>query len=409
MKLRGTALLFTLVISMIICLIVGFVILIKELNTKYVLRAETEERVQYNCLSALHAAMNDSNFVQPNSSQLIDLYGQGRDSVRMIRRDWGMFEIFVSNAFSHGIRARKVALTALVGDTERIALYLTENGKPLSLCGQTELNGIVFAPQAGLRPAFIEGKSFVGTELVKGETRVSAASLPEFPMRYLKKIIRSSAPADFQTDFPDHLSASFSDSTVYFSPQRKDILITRSLAGNIIIQCTDMVRIAAEAQLEDIILVAKKVIVQSGFSGNLQIFATDSIVVEDKVQLQYPSVLALLKSDREEADPTNKEIKIKGKSEVSGLVLVDDRGMISLSAESLVKGLVYSKGSVECRGRVEGSIFTNSFMLRTASGIYENHLLDTRISPKALPAYFCYPVPQMNAGNSKKKLLKWLL
>jgi len=46
---------------------------------------------------------------------------------------------------------------------------------------------------------------------------------------------------------------------------------------------------------------------------------------------------------------------------------------------------VYSNGFLELKGEVFGSVVCQSFILRTASSVYENHLLNTTIDITKLP------------------------
>ena len=61
---------------------------------------------------------------------------------------------------------------------------------------------------------------------------------------------------------------------------------------------------------------------------------------------------------------------------------------IQLSDGSSVEGLVYSKGYIDFKGNITGSLYCNGFILRTPSAVYENHLLNASINSTELPEFY---------------------
>jgi cytoskeletal protein CcmA (bactofilin family) len=182
------------------------------------------------------------------------------------------------------------------------------------------------------------------------------------------------------------------------------------LEGQVILEVKDSIYISRNAIIENAIIKSKIVYIESGFSGTVQIFASQKIVLEESVQLKYPSVLGLI----EEEFPTEFGAKITlGKnSQVIGSVFLWSKHpnfrmlpALSISSEAEIDGLVYCAGKTQLRGTINGSLYTNKLFLKTASSAYENHLLDGQLLNQ-LPDSFVSA--NLLSENSQLKKIAWL-
>ena len=172
--------------------------------------------------------------------------------------------------------------------------------------------------------------------------------------------------------------------------QIKSVLSNTIIKGNFILRSEDSIRVKKSAILEDVILIAPKITFEEGFKGTVQAFAAKGIELEEKVILNYPSVLCVYNESTDEA-----KIKIKKECQLTGAVVlfgnsnVDiDKNTIEIDENGLLLGNLYCSGKLMLKSNVYGSVYTNRFFLKTASSSYENMISDIEINVDKLPAYF---------------------
>jgi len=120
----------------------------------------------------------------------------------------------------------------------------------------------------------------------------------------------------------------------------------------------------------------------------------DSIYLDDKVNLNHPSSITLLKTAASKEKP---RITISSGSFVHGNILihdinkVGDDAMLEIGEGTIVEGMIYADGLVEHKGMIKGNISLKSFFLKTPSTIYDNYLFNAVINREELSPYFLFP------------------
>jgi hypothetical protein len=392
--LRAFALYVALMISVVVALICGSLLTLYYLNDKEYYLVETDRRLRNNVESAF-------SWVRENELKegvvVKDLFEENRDSVQITTRDWGFLNLISCKAFSGSRSKTKSALMGpLMHSSIDYALYMGNSNKPLSLCGEVKLMGDCFVPDAGVRRAYIEGQNFMGDKLINGEEKKSASSLPEINKEFVTNVL----PYLKGEHHPeDSVLAYSADSTKVINFSGEKVLLLRSSSpivlsniqykGKVIVQSSQWIRVKKDAQLEDILLFAPAIFVDDDFKGSAQFIASDSLVVGEDCNFLYPTVLAVV---NESQDDKSVVLTIGEGTQVKGAVIsykekqsVRSRNFVALAKETEVFGLVYSNGFLELKGEVFGSVVCQSFILRTASSVYENHLLNTTIDITKLP------------------------
>ena len=417
-KLKATALFYAVSVAVLIAVISGSVVLYSYLSQVFIQHTETDSKLQVNAGSGLNLLLSSSNPVGLDETSAIDLFGEGVDSVVLKRMSWGLFEVGVARAVHRNNSFSKVIMAGFEPNPEITgALYLSDNNKPLSVCGFTKIKGDAFLPEAGIKRAYIEGKTFSGVRLVEGNIKKSKSQLPEINKDLIKKNLtllsgniemNESQSAEEPDAIPDMLQHSFYKATkVFYQPQKA--ALTQNLKGNIIVISDQPLFISKQARLSDIIVYAPAIMVEPGFEGNLQLFAYDSVIIGRNVHLQYPSAVGLIRTSGFDHVP---EIFIDEYTVIDGEVFIysEKQGRkqprLSLKKNALVSGLVYVDGMVELKGDIYGSLACKKFILKTPSSIYENHLLDAKIDFSELSGY--YAGSSLLASGKEKKIVKWL-
>jgi hypothetical protein len=417
--LKASSLLYATVIALIIALISSSLILYSYLNTLQIRKNIDEQRLVLNANSGLNILLSKDELIPFGEKKSIDLFETGLDSVQLERRSWGVFEIGICKSI---IKNRSISSIILIGgfnSTENIAFYLADEGKPLSVCGNTEIIGTAYLPKAGVKRAYIEGQNFTGSQFVKGEAKQSFSQLPGLNTNLLKLIKERFASIGDkkdsiyyvgEKDIPDSIDNSFDKSTIVIYGKGPLNLSFQHYSGNVILISDKAVFISPEAILKDILILAPKVVFDKSFSGNIQVFATDSVIVKEKCLFNYPSVLSIIRSDKSVDNPC---ISIGEDSQVRGIILgyeeIDNPNKkikVSLAKNTILTGFLYSNGIADLKGIIFGTAYVDKLILNTPSSVYENHLLNAIINRSKLPESFAGI--ELKDINYSKKIVKWL-
>jgi hypothetical protein len=187
------------------------------------------------------------------------------------------------------------------------------------------------------------------------------------------------------------------------------------LTGNIVLFSDTTINIDNTAILNNVMVFAPAIIVKSGFQGNCQLFATDSIRVGSDCQFNYPSCLGILRFKGATVKVPEK-ISIGENSQFHGLVFTYEKTssksllpLIDLDKNVQITGLVYSQGIVGLKDgiQINGSIFTSRFLYQSTLTRYENYIINTTLDATALSSYYLNSdlVP---VASKTKKVLQWL-
>ena len=416
--LKAGALYYAIFISFLVALLGGFFIMNVWMHHAHTLSIITEQRLVRNVHSALLLAQEVPDLVPNNGSRDIDLFDDGNDVVSISKTQWGGYCLL--KALAQGKYRQKSAIALCGKDifvNENIALYLADKEQYLSLSGNTIIKGDCYLPKLGLRRAYIEGYSFLGTNMTEGKVLNSKPQLPTLNaslitsnLEYLKGTVSSS---DSLVDMnvllkTDAIRHSFYKKTLVLYSNRWVTLANKVLQGNIRIISSKGVTISNTTQTNNIIVYAPKIEVEKGFAGNLQLFARDTILINDGVRLLFPSFIAIAESQN-----TKAFISIgKGCNILGDVVLTttgntkDAQAECSVNIGAAITGRVYCTGKLELKGAVHGTVYTQGFILRTPGSIYENHLLNAVINFKALPVF--YSGSLINDPVERYKMVKWL-
>ncbi|TND10226.1 MAG: hypothetical protein FD123_474 [Bacteroidetes bacterium] len=415
--LKAGSIYYALAVSLLIALICGSLILFASGNRTQLQWSRRMTEVRTNAGSGMALLMGEQELVPYGKPVVLDLYGRLRDSVELQLKEWGLFDVAISRAFSGQENFMQAALIGFLPDTaEQTALVLADLDRPLSLCGKTELRGTCYLPKAGLKRAYIEGQSYSGDRMVYGETKTSDRFLPKLQDALIEKLQRLLKAEFSETDSVVDISALLENETIKHSFLQRPLcfysaspidLSGRSLEGQIAVISGSKIIVGSETQLKGVLLVAPQIIFREKFSGQVQAIARDSLILEKEVRLRYPSVAAVVANEN---GVDHAAIWMQEKDTVEGTVLAwrtatDFRKQVTakLDKETLVTGFLYSTGQVDLKGSVFGQVTCAKFLLATPSSVYENHLLNAVINRMKLPAEFA--VGSLMTEKGKKKIV----
>ena len=301
----------------------------------------------------------------------------------------GLFSVLVCNTFRE---ADTVTSTYFTGSFSRnnTAMYLANFGQNISYSGNVSIVGDCLLPRVYIETSYI--KNEISSIKIDGKKSLSKTALPQVSEKLtsvVKELMFSENSTYIRGDIRDTLSYnSFVKPTV--EVKVNSVLGGKTIKGNFVLRNKDSIFVRKNAVLEDVILVAPKVIFEEGFEGNVQVIADEKIEVGPKVKLGYPSVLCLYSGNANQ-----NSIEIKKEATLLGSIVLFGNPMekiasnsISLEKGSFVLGDIYCTGKLDLQGTVYGSVYTNRIFYKTESAVYDNLMGDLKIDVSKRPEYF---------------------
>lgn len=352
-----------------------------------------------------------------NSDQVLDLYGNQSDTVRLTTNIWGVFYRLTATAIWRKQEFSQVALAGQgVAPTGGLALYLADQNQPLSLCGRTLIKGRCQLPKAGAKRAYIEGQNFVGNQLISGTVSNSKRQIPGLTQTHFKAFDYLDQPVPISDSLirwenlsGDSLSRSFHRSTAVLYSEQALTVGRQRFSGNVRIVSLQSVVISRDARLQSVVVSAPQITVEKGFRGSVQLFARDSIKIGEEAYLEYPSAVVL--------QPQNANGKggifLEESATVAGAVLLPvtsvlprSSWLISIGPQAEIRGQVYAGHQLELKGKVLGSVWVRQLYLKTPASVYGNHLLNATIDRSQLSPHFVGI--SLQEESQHYKIAQWL-
>lgn len=408
----------------IIALVIG-IICSSLLVVAYFYRLEYQKKIRYDALQnnlgsaiSILVAGDDTSYSTLNT---ISLFNNGADSVSTHRIFWGVFDVGVAKAFIQQDSFYKVFTIAnTVDSTKWAALYLSDDGRPVSVSGKTMIRGNAFIPKSGIRQAYMDNYGYTGSQrLIIGTVHASQKSLPILQtgrLEQFEQLINQVHSSDSTLLKNDSVQNSFLNPTRVVEINHKVITLKNiSLTGNVMIFSDTSLTIDSSAVLNNVLVFAKSITVKSGFHGTCQLFASDTIGVGPRCRFDYPSCLGILRFKPTPTLSSEEKISISTYSTFSGLIFTYEKEannlqpLIDIGSSVKIIGQVYSQGILELKNyaQIDGSVFTSKFLYQSAFTRYENYLTNATIDARSLSPYYLSSdlVPVV---KQKKRILQWL-
>lgn len=411
-KIEAGAIQYVLVVSIIIMIVLFAFISLVFLQNRIRLKSEVyKETVHASYVGFDYLSQKQLPYNTPTEVQFSELDGE---KTSITKKHWGVFDLAIVRSTLKNETFQKIALLGNQKE-ERKALYLQNNNQPLVVVGNTKITGDVILPQKGITTGNISGVAYYGNELVYGNIKTNSGQLPAIHnLDYIIQITQE-YPLDevqmFDLKEGIKLRNSFEEKTLGFETEAPLDLRNMSLEGNIVLMSRSQIRVFRSAVLEDVILIAPKVILESGVKGSCQIFAEEKIWIKEGVELSYPSGLTLIDSNTLKGKNKEINIEIDKRAQIKGVVLYYNKNkesdyttQVTVKEGAKVTGEVYCNKNFELGGSVDGFVYTSNFIANQAGGIYMNHLYNGQINAKAISEHY----KGMFVETDKVTIAKWL-
>ncbi len=386
---KGGALYIAMMVGIIISIMLAMFIMLARFNQRQVTDFAQNSQLQFNLKSAFQIAQSEYFTVERNNKWIKNINND--DSIKVKCLNWGAYRLIAAETKNRHNHLSKAGLygTQMSSDT---GLVVAENGRPLGLSGSVVFKANCYLPSGGIKPAFIEGQSYMGNAQNSIYIKKAPLQVPELSASFIKGVIKQQTELNNEQDslvfsYPDRVSQSFTHKTMVIEPPYSR-LSHLWLGENIkIISQTELI-IDSTCHFNNILIIAKKIRFKHGFKGSVHVIATDSIIAEKETVFEYPSSFVL--SPGIEKGDNLRSIIISDNCIFSGGIVafaeLNSNGpkvFIKLCATSEINGFIYSSGYLHAEGKLNANVFSNSLLLKTPSAVYENHMLACEIDPRA--------------------------
>lgn len=394
-KLKAGALQYVVLLSLLIFFLVGMFMLRAHYSNQLVSQVLIQEQLNDHIESTKVLLKNNPELVDGEGVKELNLFDSPSSLVRMEIWNWGVYnKVFLQTFWQNHKRKECFLLGDNVWEDDRPSLYLADKNRYLSVCGETWLGGPVNLPALGVRKSYVDGVGYYRARAIQGDIRRSDKSLPTL-RNDLSQTFENAFNVDFQKDSvilwdnvrADSVSGSFWNKTLCLWSPEPIALSNIILKGNIRLVSKQEIIIGEAVKLDQCIVAAPIVRFGDNFKGRAQVFARDSVYIGNNCKFKLPSVIYM--------NGTNgkKELAIMKNVEFAGEIVLDgingkDAPVLKIGEGTRVEGFAYCNGTVELEGDIAGSLYTNRFLLKTPSALYENHLLNNRLDVSDLNAHY---------------------
>ncbi|MGV8094878.1 MAG: hypothetical protein AB2L24_23750 [Mangrovibacterium sp.] len=403
-QVSASALPTVLIVSTLILLLMIFAFNLWDMNAIFYYRYHYVRQLKYHVNSGFMLYCSDSSFanrIEPDSSYM--LYQEDKSSrIRIAAENWGLYEcVRITSA------GKEYRSTRLLGKDKEChyeaAFWLNDQNRPLSLSGNTNLEGKIYAPRNGINYTQVRSDYYQG-EMIPGIfVKLSEEHLPEIDSAVIDQV-------DNLCRTQGILSLDNLETTKYHSFQGEAAhfrfggdIDHLNINGKVVLH-GDKIRISSESKLNDVIVTGSKVTVESGFKGSLQIFAEDTVIMEDQVQLDYPSGVYI------GGNPSKSYLEIGNHCELHGYAIVmgelkdrtkDFSACYFQADSSKLYGLLYVSGVAVLNGEISGAAYLADCFYKAEEGDYAGTLYNVKISRNDEVAY-----PFLLKGEYRRKEIK---
>ncbi len=315
----------------------------------------------------------------PNSKQLLSADGyllcdtMPASRVFLRRTSWGLYELL------HVATEDSLGRACILMGCEPVAsrtLYYADNRMSVILSGRTELHGTLYLPRYGVAYGRMETAFYQGADIPRTCIRQSRAELPEMGNSIESRIDSLFVYAGVlqAPDHPVDLSKSFLGEAHVVTCINETDIANCLMRGHIVFR-GDELRIDSTSKIEHLLVVARKIVVDSGARITAQLFARDTVIMEARSRLEYPSGIW-----------SEGYVELKDQAKVNGYVVVKNKDEELLRSSSRVcyyqartarvRGLLRVEGFAQVQGIISGYAVLQQANYCSPRGYYKNMLYD---------------------------------
>ena len=410
-RVKAGVLQLTLVIGIIISLLCSSMILLVYYSKIAYLKQSIDDHLLENVQSAIQYGMANRKQLEFNQPITIDLFSQEQDSVTIVRRPWGVFEILSVKAWrGNHIQFATAVITALPDEKGKAVVYSPENNSPIYLVGNTTIEGNIFISERKLSTGFINGKGYARKKLISGDVQQSDREILPIDtalIHYFRGFFDDTFSSIATENYPAAAFYSFETPQPYYYYSEQSIDLSDSLSGNVIIHSAVKVRVTANAIINNVILIAPHIDIDNGFQGSIQCISSSYIRVGSECTLRYPSSLVLMGKERDSTIVLGKNTTLEGLVVMPGHdKTIGSKGIFTIQNGAILHGSAYINGQANIQGSIWGHLMARNFVAIDGSTPYASHLLNAELNSSKRSEFM--PGSLLWANTDALVIAKWL-
>lgn len=383
-------------ISILICLLLLFVIGVFNFNNNYYsyYHRAKQQKEDINSLFVLYC--NDSTLLKEIEEEgFYQLYEDNPHTAVSIKtKKWGLYESVEVCATDSSFSSIRLLGKARECDYEA-ALWVCSRDMPLSFGGKSEVKGSTYIPTDGIKYATLGSLAFQGKEIKDYHIDLSEKELPEVDRsnlylmdKYLKEteFIPSSEDSRYKPYY------SFSEEETHFYVP--DDIQQYAMKGHVVLHGDDIL-LSSGTILNDVILLARRVTINEGFHGSLQIIATDTVILGKNAHLSYPSGIYLKGNNDRTYLYMDENSTLNGYAIIFGTTENNTDYNVEINFRqtptAVFNGLLYVDGVACLQGCCYGGVYLKECCYVSSDSFFNSTICDARVyrnNQIAFPFFF---------------------
>lgn len=401
-KLKSYALVFTISICLIISLLCLAALMLLEFNLYIYDNTYLIEKNSKNFRDGINWALKNIEKLRPE--EIFHIIISDSEKIDLKLTDHGVFRVIsvcsilkkdtISRSFIVGYRSSK----------DKPTIFIPKKDNRLSLIGKNEFCGRLTIPKGQFKIESLPNVLNSNLDYNCAKVFTSTTELPQILNWFNLQNSLNKKGVKNLSYRAKKMHQSFIDSTMKFKINEPLVFDSKiDFYGNVIIESNSTVVINNGSKLENVVIFAPYIRVESGFEGSLQLFATDSIVISANVKMNYPSAL-LLTNSRSSIHP---KIFIGEHSSLEGILYCDQRNAVIIGEKgSKMLGTLYNMGKTNIETQIEGSLFAESLIRNYRGVAYKDFFIDNVINSIDLNEHFLEC--EQFFGTERPNILKWV-
>lgn len=396
-KIKGGALSYAVFLLIVSVILIGAIITIAYYYFIFHEKASKVQLLPIHAQSILNAAQYNPDIVFPWDGKSLDLTEDKNYTFNVGKKSWGLYSILTVGANYKSLEYNKSILAGGNLPMEPdFALYLANFSDGLYIGGNTFINGSCFIPKGEVDKTSFRGSIYRRDTLIFGAIHKSRINLPVYDTVLTRNIsnildglaIIEGEKKSFEQIESAQLEVSFNEESMVLYTDKPLYLQNCSFKGQIAIVSSEPITVMGSCELDLVQLYASTILFMDNFKGSVQAFARDTLLVQENVSLNYPSVIGVVSNDGAGI------LEVKGSTNIEADVFMVNltnpfpkNTKIQIDKGCTINGLVYCQGKLDLKGDVYGQVLTHELTLKTSTSYYESHLFDVEINPKKLSPY----------------------
>lgn len=399
---KASVLASVLIVSVLMLLIVSGLFLVKDHYDSAFYRLQEQKQQQMWLDSGFLFYCRDTIGQTRDTAGYVLFPEEERSRIRVETKPWGLYETVT-------VTVGRTSSVRLLGKVQSarlpVLLYVCDRGGIFSLAGRTQIEGKACLPAAGVSYTAVRSEFFDGKPLPVSQISRSGGELPALQKEIRQRIADCyglKEGAVWTESLPEVWKQSFKEPALLFPVEGE---IRGKYSGNVVLYSETPVYLGEQCHLESALVLAPSVVIGPGFQGSLQVFARDTVVVREGVELNYPSGIYLLPQNPQ------RRVEIKEHALVNGYIIVDgERGWgqerkvnYRQALTARVRGLVYVDGTAQVQGIIAGALYVKDSYYFSESGYYSGLLYNAVLleNPEMIWPFWLESSPE-------RRVIRWL-